>query len=97
MHYVNCATLNQVITVNYVLNCNYYLVQLQGIAANFNLVCYLHCKNEIVKISNLFFTVARNSGNVNLIGCVGCYDGMVINMLLYAINLVYYVCTKKQN
>ena len=54
---------------------------------NFNLVCYLHCKNEIVKITNLFYTVARNIGNCNLIGCVGCYDSMVINMLLYPFNI----------
>ena len=34
----------------------------------------LHCKNKIVKITNLLVsTVARNSGNCNLIGHVGCY------------------------
>ena len=44
----------------------------------------MHCKNKIVKITNLLAsTVARNSGNCNLIGCVGCYDCMVIYMYLY--------------
>ena len=34
----------------------------------------VHCKNKIVKMTNfLVSTVARNSGNCNLIGCVGCY------------------------
>ena len=38
----------------------------------------LHCKNKIVKITNLLVsTVARNSVNRNLIGCVGCHDYMV--------------------
>ena len=33
-----------------------------------------HCKNKIVKITNLLVsTVARNSGNCNIIGRVGCY------------------------
>ena len=36
-----------------------------------------HCKNRIVKKANLLVsTVARNSGNCNLIGSVGCYDCM---------------------
>ena len=41
----------------------------------------LHCKNKIVKITNLLInTVARNSGNCNLIGSVDCYDRMVTYM-----------------
>ena len=36
--------------------------------------CMQHCKNKIVKITNLLVsTVARNSVNCNLICCVGCY------------------------
>ena len=32
-------------------------------------------QKRIVKITNfLVSTVARNSGNCNLIGCVGCYE-----------------------
>ena len=34
----------------------------------------LHCKNRIVKITNLLVTVTRNIGNCNLIGCVGRYS-----------------------
>ena len=34
----------------------------------------LHCKNKIVKITNLLvITGARNNLNCNLIGRVGCY------------------------
>ena len=34
----------------------------------------IHCKNKIVKITNSFVSiVARNNGNCNLIGRVGCY------------------------
>ena len=34
----------------------------------------VHCKHKIVKITNLLVsTVARSSGNCNLIGGVGCY------------------------
>ena len=34
----------------------------------------LHCKIKIVKITNLLVsTVARNNGNCNLIGRIGCY------------------------
>ena len=37
------------------------------------IICmYIHCENKIVKITNLLVsTVARNSGNCNLIGRVG--------------------------
>ena len=66
----------------------------------------LHCKNRIVKITNLLVsTVTRNSGNCNLIGCVGCQYGdihVIIIQLYYTINnsislscLIRY--TKKQN
>ena len=35
---------------------------------------WLHCKNKIVKITNLLVgTVARNSGDCNLICGIGCY------------------------
>ena len=35
---------------------------------------YVYCKNKIVKISNLVVsTVARNNGDCNLIGHIGCY------------------------
>ena len=35
----------------------------------------------MIKITGLSVsTVAANSGNCNLIGCVGCYDCMVIYM-----------------
>ena len=35
-------------------------------------------KNKIVKITKSFVsTFARNNGNCNLIGRVGCYDSMV--------------------
>ena len=41
---------------------------------------WLHI-NQIVKITNLLVsTVARNSGNCNLISHVGCYDRMVTYM-----------------
>ena len=44
----------------------------------------LHCKNKIVKITKLLVnTVARNSGNCNLIGHVGCHYCIVIHMYLY--------------
>ena len=42
----------------------------------------MHCKNKIVKITNLHVlvtTVSRNNGNCNLIGRVGYYDCMVTN------------------
>ena len=40
---------------------------------------FLHCKNKIVKITNLLVsTVARNNLNCNLIGRVGCYGYTVI-------------------
>ena len=43
----------------------------------------LHCKNKIVKINNLLVsTIARNSGNCNLAGRVGCYDNKVTYMQL---------------
>ena len=41
-----------------------------------------HCKNKIVKITNSFVSiVARNNGNCNLIGHVGCYDCIMIYYL----------------
>ena len=43
-----------------------------------------HCKNRIVKKANLLVsTVARNSGNCNLIGTVGCYDCMAMVTYIY--------------
>ena len=39
---------------------------------------YTHCKNKIVKITNLLVSiVARNNANYNLIGYTGCYDCMI--------------------
>ena len=44
----------------------------------------LHCKNKIIKITNLLVsTVTRNSRICNLISHVGCYDCMVIYMYMY--------------
>ena len=38
---------------------------------------WVHCKNRIVKITNLLVsTVARNGGNCYLIGRVDCYGGI---------------------
>ena len=40
---------------------------------------YIHCKNKIVKISNLLVsTFARNNFNCNLIGRVGFYGYTLI-------------------
>ena len=63
----------------------------------------IHCKNKIVKITNLLVsTVERNSGHCNLIGRVGCYDCMVTYMYnpIIAISIILILsirCTKKQN
>ena len=44
---------------------------------------YIHCKNTIVKITNLFVTtVTRDSGNSILIGCVGYYDYIHVFVLI---------------
>ena len=45
----------------------------------------IHWKNKIVKITNLL--VRRNNGNGNLIGCVACYDCMMIYMQLWFNNI----------
>ena len=50
-----------------------------------------HCKNKIVKITNLLVsTVARNSGNSNLIGCVGCYGYACNYNLIIVISISLY-------
>ena len=42
------------------------------------MILCVHCKNKIVKMANLL--VARNSGNCNLIGHIGCnlHDQLVM-------------------
>ena len=43
------------------------------------IIIYTHCKNKIVKITNLLVsTVARNNGDCNLIGHVGCYEYKIV-------------------
>ena len=54
----------------------------------------IHCKNEIVQITNLWVsTVTRNSGNYNLMGRVGCYDFMMTymyNVIIIQFHLTLY-------
>ena len=51
---------------NYCYICIYMQILISGMEQ--------HCKNKIVKITNLLVsTVARNNGDCNLIGRVGCY------------------------
>ena len=60
----------------------------------------IRCKTKIAKITNLLVsTVAWNSGNCNLIVCVGFYDYVVYIKCNYKqFNfLKLYICTKKQN
>ena len=53
---------------------------------------HMHCKNKIVIITNSFVSiVARNNGNCNLIGRVGCY-GYTCN---YNPIILINRCTKK--
>ena len=53
----------------------YVLLVVESMLTNPMYNCYMHCKNKIVKITNLLVsTVARYSGNFNLIGRLGCYD-----------------------
>ena len=59
---------NIIITLIHIITVILYLSSISSL---------IHCKNKIVKITNLLVsTVTRNSGNCNLIGCVG-YDYMV--------------------
>ena len=58
--------------------------KLYGIVLSHPLPECQHCKNKIVKITNLLVsTVVRDSGNYNLIGHVGCCVCMVICLYLY--------------
>ena len=56
-----------------------------------NFLDSIHCKNKIVKITNLLVsTVARNSGNCNLIGHVGCYGYTCNYNLIIVISISLY-------
>ena len=56
-----------------------YLHTIQYRSKNASTCNITHCKNKIVKITNLLVsTLARNNLNCNLIGRVGCYGYTVI-------------------